>query len=169
MAVVRSFWLAAVALSAAIGVAPTTAPSAGAQRACQTSHVRYTPYTGPDATGLASIPWIQSADGTFVGHLFYYGSVPWAKERRLGARIYTTVRPHPFNPKVLWTWVPERRGYTRTLTIAGRRLDAPGSFTARYPGFRDYPSYVEVPHSGCWRVTVSTGGRSGRFVFSALD
>ena len=40
---------------------------------------------------------------------------------------------------------------------------------AAYNGFGDYPSYVEVPAPGCWRVTVSTGSVSGSVVFSATD
>jgi hypothetical protein len=53
--------------------------------------------------------------------------------------------------------------------MRGQRLDAPGSFTKKWNGFGDYPSYVEVPAPGCWRVTVSTGPVSGSVVFSATD
>jgi hypothetical protein len=116
------------------------------------------------------MPWIATAPrGTFVGHLFYYGSVPWGRQRLDGARIFTTVQSRPFNPKILWTWLPARKGYGRTLTIQGERLDAPGSFSAAYQGWRDYPSFVEVPEAGCWRITVRTGNLSGRVVFSATD
>jgi hypothetical protein len=51
----------------------------------------------------------------------------------------------------------------------GKRLDAPGSSAGTYRGFGDYPSYVEVPAPGCWRVAVTSGRVSGRVVFSAAD
>jgi hypothetical protein len=53
--------------------------------------------------------------------------------------------------------------------MLGRRLDAPGSFSGTYKGFGDYPSYVNVPAPGCWRVTVTTGPARGSVVFSATD
>ncbi len=71
------------------------------------------------------------------------------------------------NPKVLW--ITRVRGYRQTLTMRGQRLDAPGSFTDTYQGFGDYPSYVNVPAPGCWRVTVTTGHATGSVVFSATD
>ena len=133
------------------------------------SHVHYGPYPGVER-GLGRVPWISSApDGRFKAHLFFYDPTmfPWAKEHLVGARIFTTRRSRRINPKVLW--ITRAKGYTRTLTIQGERLDAPGSFNATYPGFGDYPSYVSVPAPGCWRVTVRTGRVTGRVVFSATD
>jgi hypothetical protein len=131
------------------------------------SHVHYGSYPGV-GQGLARVPWIASAPaGTFKAHLFFYGGVPWAKQRLLGARIFTVRKPRDINPKVLW--ITRSRGYSSTLKIEGKRLDAPGSFTRTEPGFGDYPSYVEVPQPGCWRVTVTSGRVSGRVVFSATD
>jgi hypothetical protein len=92
---------------------------------------------------------------------------PWAKEHLVGARIFTTRKSRPINPKVLW--ITRTKGYRQTLTIQGKRLDAPGSFRSTYRGFGDYPSYVSVPAPGCWRVTVTTGPVTGRVVFSATD
>jgi len=134
---------------------------------CPMSHVHYKPYAGVEQ-GLGPVPWISAAPtGSFKGHLFYYGGTPWAREKRLGARIFTTRRPRNVNPKVLW--ITRARGYGLKLFIRGERLDAPGSFSASYNGWGDYPSYVEVPRAGCWRVTVKSGKVSGRVVFSATD
>jgi hypothetical protein len=133
------------------------------------SHVHYAPYPGIEP-GLGRVPWISSAPGgKFRAHLFFYDPAmfAWAKEHRVGARIFTAREPRSINPKVLW--ITRAKGYGRTLTISGRRLDAPGSFSDTYPGFGDYPSYVNVPAPGCWRVTVTTGRVSGRVVFSASD
>lgn len=166
----RALALASAAILAMLCQIGAATPATIAQPACAASHVHYESYTGPDAAGLVHLPWIRSANGMFAGHLFYYASTSWARERRAGLTIFTTTaQQRATNPKVLWTWLPKQRGYGRMLTIHGTRLDAPGSFSGRYPGWRDYPSYVEVPQAGCWRVTVTTGGRVGQFVFSALD
>jgi hypothetical protein len=146
--------------------------ASGAERTiggCPMSHVHYSPYPGVEP-GLGAVPWISSApDGQFKAHLFFYDPTifRWAKEHRLGARIFTTRTPRKINPKVLW--ITRTKGYTRTLAIRGQRLDAPGSFSASYPGFGDYPSYTKVPAPGCWRVTVTSGRVTGAVVFSATD
>jgi hypothetical protein len=131
------------------------------------SHVRYGPYPGVEQ-GLEKVPWVSSAPGgSFKAHLFFYGGAPWAKQHLLGARIFTTRKTHNINPKVLW--ITRAHGYGPKLAIDGQRLDAAGSFSATYPGRGDYPSYIEVPTPGCWRVTATSGTISGRVVFSATD
>jgi len=133
------------------------------------SHVHYKPYPGVQR-GLGSVPWISAApDGRFKAHLFFYDPTmfSWARQQLLGARIFTIEKPRRINPKVLWTTTSN--GYTKTLTIRGQRLDAPGAFVETYPGYGDYPSYVKVPTAGCWRVTVTSGRIAGRVVFSATD
>jgi hypothetical protein len=137
------------------------------------SHVIYGPYAGIDRQGLEHLPWIKSVPGGhFTAHLFFYGTVsygivPWSKKHLLGARIFTTRRQRNLSPKVLW--ITRTHGYGGTLKMLGRRLDAPGSFSGTYKGFGDYPSYVNVPAPGCWRVTVTTGPARGSVVFSATD
>lgn len=133
------------------------------------SHVHYTSYPGVEQ-GLGAVPWVASApDARFKAHLFFYDphKVPWARDHLLGARIFTTQKTRQINPKVLW--ITRAKGYAQTLTMRGQRLDAPGSFSATYNGYGDYPSYVNVPTSGCWRVTVTTGRVTGRIVFSATN
>lgn len=160
-----------VALVITAGIALAVSASSGARSAgdvCPMSHVLYRPYTGVDAQGLRNMPWIASAPaGRFTAHLFFYGSVPWGRAHLLGARIFTTRKPRNVNPKVLW--ITRSGGYTRTLTVRGERLDAAGSFSDTYRGFGDYPSYVNVPAPGCWRVTVRSGRAIGSVVFSAAD
>jgi hypothetical protein len=119
---------------------------------------------------LGRVPWIASAPGgRFKAHLFFYDptKVPWAKKHLLGARIFTTRKTRSINPKVLW--ITRTKGYPQALTIHGQRLHAPGRFSGTYTGFGDYPSYVNVPTPGCWRVTITTGHVTGRVVFSATD
>jgi hypothetical protein len=136
---------------------------------CPVSHVHY----GPDLTavgGLRSIPWIATAPaGTFHAHLFYYGATPWPRQRLIGARIFTTVRPRKISPKVLW--VPRKPGAGQTLVVSGTRLDGAGRFSKRYPraSGNQFPSYVKVPAAGCWRITVRTGQLVGKGTFVAVD
>ncbi len=166
LAVLLGMLALATALMLIARPAPSEARPAG--NACPMSHVHYTPYPGIEQ-GLAEVPWVSSApSGVFKAHLFFYGaSLPWAREHLLGARIFTTRKPRAINPKVLW--ITRTKGYGKTLTIRGQRLDGPGSFSGTYNGFGDYPSYVNVPKPGCWRVTVTTGPVTGHVVFSATD
>lgn len=157
--------LAALLVGALLAVSASSG-SPTVVAACPMTHVHYKPYAGV-TNGLDNLPWITSANGAFKGHLFYYPGSSWSKKQLLGARIFTTQADREVSPKVLWS--TRVKGYALKLSVRGERLDAPGSFTASYNGWGDYPSYVEIPHAGCWRVTVSTGPVSGRFVFSALD
>jgi hypothetical protein len=160
--------LAGSAITLLLGL-PTASGAKRAISACPMSHVHYAPYTGVEP-GLGAVPWVLTApDGRFKAHLFFYDPTifSWAKEQRLGARIFTVRKARRINPKVLW--ITRTNGYGRTLKIKGQRLDAAGSFSGTYPGFGDYPSYVNVPTPGCWRVTVTAGRVTGRVVFSATD
>lgn len=136
---------------------------------CPVSHVHY----GLDMRaepGLRAVPWIATSNGAFAGHLFYWSVTSWGRRRMLGARIFTTQRPRKAgHPKVLW--LARHGAHYGSLDIRGRRLDAPGSFHTRFAnrGTYDFPSYVEIPTPGCWRVTVGAGGATGSVVFAALD
>jgi hypothetical protein len=166
MIAVRLSLILAVSVTVSLGLSASSGarPSGSA---CPMSHVSYGSYPGVEQ-GLAKVPWISSAPrGAFKAHLFFYGGVPWAKQHLLGARIFTTRKPHSINPKILW--ITRSPGYGSTLKIEGQRLDAPGSFASTENGFGDYPSYLDVPAPGCWRVTVTSGRVSGRVVFSAAD
>lgn len=165
MAKLAPVWLSALAV-----VALGSASASGAHRStsCPVTHVHYGTDTSTADKGLRGIPWVASApNGAIRGTLFFYGAMPWNNERLIGARIFTNASHLNVNPKVLWR--TRARGYSRAISIRGARLDAPGSFNASYPGWGDYPSYVQVPTAGCWRVIVKTGKVSGRFVFLAID
>jgi hypothetical protein len=142
--------------------------SAAVLSACPVSHVHYRPYPGVDQ-GLGVVPWIATSNGAFYGHLFYVGGTPWRLSKPVGAHIFTTVVPRNVNPKVLW--IARRHTPTARLVIKGRRLDADGSFVSHADnvGAYQFPSYVEIPAAGCWRVTVSVGNVSGSVVFAAVD
>jgi hypothetical protein len=151
------------------GVSPiVTLLGAVAVSPCASSPVHYRPYPGVGA-GLARVPWISTSNGAFYGHLFYVEGTPWRRSKPHRARIFTTLLRRNIAPKVLW--VSRRGARTGRLVIHGRRLDALGSFTWRqsYRSRGQFPSFVEIPAAGCWRVTVSSGGSSGSVVFEAVD
>jgi hypothetical protein len=156
--------LALVLLALLLAIA---VPAHGATHAsCPATRVQY----GKDTTvggGLRPIPWLVA--GPFHAHLFFYGATPWPRQRLAGAHIFTTVKKRNVNPKILWTL--GRPVGQPTLAIKGTRLDAPGHFTGtatRVSG-NQFPSYVEVPRAGCWRVDVTSGTQHGSVTFVAVD
>ncbi len=120
---------------------------------------------GPSRTPAApQVPWVQA--GRVQGYLFYYSS--FSKPQPGRALIYTGGRtPSGGATKILW-YVP-RGGLW--LTVRGLRLDGPGTFSDRFRivGNYFYPSVIDIPSVGCWRLTVASGGRRGRFAFVAID
>jgi hypothetical protein len=85
-----------------------------------------------------------------------------------GALLYTHGHGAGWNMKVLW-----RAGSGRgsSLTLAGTRLDADGSFTQEFPMVFDgvFPSTVDVPAAGCWLLRLRTGRLAGVLVVRAVD
>ncbi len=123
-------------------------------------------YGAPLDIGAPRIPWIHA--GSVSGYLFYYGaSGPWKTQPD---RVLITPRggiPGSYATKILW----HVRSASATVTLVGQRLDGIGRFRQRFPvtgGSGYFPSIVVVPSVGCWRITVSSGQRTGRFAFLAL-
>jgi hypothetical protein len=121
-------------------------------------------YAGWPDVGAPHIPWIQA--GPVTGYLFYYGAPgPWKTQRD---RVLITPGggvADSYNTKILW----HVRGGSSAVKLVGQRLDGIGRFSQRFPASGGYfPSIVNVPTEGCWRVTVTSGKRVGRFAFVAL-
>jgi hypothetical protein len=122
-------------------------------------------YAAPPDLGAPHIPWIHA--GPVVGYLFYYGAPgPWKTQTN---RVLVTPGggiTGQYATKILW----HVRGGSLRTTITGQRLDAVGHFKEAFPsvGGGYYPSIIDVPSQGCWRITVSSGRRLGRFAFVAL-
>jgi hypothetical protein len=66
--------------------------------------------------------------------------------------------------KILWRTFAHLR--TRWLIVSGRRLDGDGSFTQGFLGSGYFPSIINVPAAGCWRLDVHAG--SGRWTLTFL-
>ena len=129
-----------------------------------------------DALGLGGIPWIQGepADTRPIALLWYWPS-SWTRNRTRVARIFTGgVAPAGYNVKILWTFLAPgaREKGGRNLMIRGHQLDGSGSFQAGpfsaigYAGQRGAPAYastIDVPQSGCWRLSLRTRGLAAQF------
>jgi hypothetical protein len=69
-------------------------------------------------------------------------------------------------------WIP-RQAQTSLLTIIGDRLDGTGHFeqeqrVARAGARPVFPSIVDVPGTGCWRLTIRNGRQVVRFAVVAV-
>jgi hypothetical protein len=109
-------------------------------------------------------PWLESAGVT--ANLFYDSGVTLMDGRvnqSDGAVMYTGTAS-----KILWR--APMRGSGRSLQLTARRLDGPGSFVRRYrtSGGGDFPSLVDVPQAGCWRLRIRTGKVRASFVVKAV-
>jgi hypothetical protein len=155
-------WLAPLLASPGRAAASEPAIRASSLRRCDSTLVHYTRYEGA-AAGLAQLPWIAAspASAGLVGHLFYYDPLnSWKQKHLPGLRLYSGGEgPNGrISMKILWE---SRRGSARDLSVRGRRLDGSGSFSQQLPpassNQRQFPSIIDVPAPGCWRLTLTTG------------
>jgi hypothetical protein len=141
------------------------APTVG----CAAAIVHHNP--APALARLAGIPplipWVEGGGGHITGSLYYY--TPTLAQHSAAA-IGTRGRAQGGRSiKILW-WV--RGSGSPTLTIAGRRTDAEGSFhqtvTGPSPGNNTtFPSVVTIPTTGCWTLDIQSGSASGSITFRA--
>ena len=137
---------------------------------CPAAAVRTDAYAGEQGA-LHGVPWVAATNGAFAGHHFYWGGTRLSRDHPRTATIFTTRYRRRVNPKVLW--IARKRTASPSLSIVGGRLDGPGRFrtgATRADGpLAQFPSYVEIPAAGCWRVTVAAGRLRGSVVFAAYD
>jgi len=166
--------------------ASTALPASGSPvgvvgpEACRTMRIQYRPYPG-DIRGVGRIPWIRGEPaGTRPVALLWYWPTSWTRHHIRVARIFTGgIAPAGYNVKVLWTFLaPAARGRGgRDLIVRGHQIDGPGSFRAGpfsvigNAGQRGAPSYasiIDVPHPGCWRLSLRTGRLAAQFEVWAI-
>lgn len=152
-------------------------PAVLAPTRCGATRVHYKPYAGI-APGLTPYPWIAASPTSagIVGHLFYYTAVKeWMRARAPGLQIYPSGQtPNGrASMKVLWDF--PRVKTALLVALRGKRLDRAGSFVetlspaGRTPsGPTQYPSIIDVPAPGCWRLTLTTGTTVGRVTVLAV-
>ena len=135
--------------------------AAAALLGCPATTVHYT------ATSYGT-PWV--ATRAVAGHLFAYGGRTLMDARvnsSDGLVLYTHGRTPDGATKILW--IVRRPG--ASLQLIATRLDAPGSFSQRFVarGRGQFPSIIDVPAAGCWRLTLRSGRARAAFVAAAVD
>lgn len=156
--------------------APLAQTSGSATCGATRVHYERSREAGPGLTGL---PWIVGGRGSnrIVGYLFYYGSSVLGDSRfnssagvaiPVGGAIPAGETSPAASAKILWI---TQGNATRQLLILGRRLDGPGSFrhSERAASSGSFPSIVELPSAGCWRLTLKTGRVVATVVMQAVD
>jgi hypothetical protein len=111
---------------------------------------------------VAPIPWVQaepSAAG--IAGVLFYGNRPL----HTGGRF-----PDHTAAKILW--VVRHSGVGQQIEIAGQNLTGAGMVQQRAdgvapaaPGYREFPSIVELPTPGCWRLTLTSGAAMASVIF----
>lgn len=173
----------AVAVVLAAGAVVILAGQSGARRSaqppaapvpagsCPSAAVRRggVPVAAREAGIPSWAPWVADRRTAVTGTLFYYGQPALRRSRSAVIGVHGSAG-HGISAKILW-WV-DGSG-SRTLQIAGRRLDAPGSFHQSVQGpslgrNTTFPSIVDVPAAGCWSFDVRSGSTTGSITFRAV-
>ena len=128
--------------------------------ACPATPVQ-TPHSAAAPAPIAGLAWVQASRG-LAGVLFTWNGSPALELPAGGAWADGSTA------KVLW-W-PRRRGGRAALTIRGRSLDGGGTFVQKFSAASSgYPSIVDIPSAGCWRIDVTTGTLHGTVVARAVS
>jgi hypothetical protein len=138
---------------------------------CDATTVHYQFYEG-EGPGLAQLPWITASPPStgLVGYLFYYDSTnPWKRERLSTLRMYSGGESLDgrLSMKILWEL---RHGSAPPplLGVIARRIDGPGSSSQQLPSTSSnasqFPSIIDLPTPGCWRLTLRAGATTGHVV-----
>lgn len=167
------FASAALVLTAVVASGAASSPGTRAQRGdeCVSARVHYEP--GP-RRDLRSIPWVFAGrwGREITGYLFYYRVRNDDPRLRDNPRlvIYAGGRMPGGNASTKIYWSPRLR-HTSTLRITGQRLDGPGTFRQdeRVAGGGGFPSIIEVPEAGCWRLTLRNGPQVVRLAVLAIS
>lgn len=124
-------------------------------------------YTGVGSGGLANIPWVRLGP-TGHAYLFYYG--PALADGRVnqsaGVVVYTGGGTANVSTKILWA--PSRS--SANAILRGVQLDGNGQFTQRLKASgRAFPSIVDLPTPGCWKLALRVGASQMTIIASAVD
>ncbi len=135
------------------------------------SVVHYAPRAGTEPS-LRGLPWIAAtpASSQIVGHLFYYGvpGVAWAESHMQGLRIYPGgVVPGSGGAQTKILWIDYRGRSKGAMRVDGSRLDARGEFHQSFPSLG--PTIIDIPSTGCWRVTLHTTTTTGKVTVLATE
>jgi hypothetical protein len=138
---------------------------------CGATTVHYRLHEG-EGPGLAQLPWIAASPSSIglVGYLFYYDSKnPWKRRRLSTLRMYSGGESPDgrLSMKILWE-VREGSVPPPLLEVLATRIDGPGSSLQQLPSTSSdasqFPSIIDLPAPGCWRLTLRAGATTGHVV-----
>ncbi len=164
IAVAAALPLASCAALAHGALRPHSVSEASDTKACSASRVRYD--TG-GAGVLANIPWVKLGKAGNA-YLFFYRTelADGRVNRSSGVVMYTGGATASASIKVLWAPTHPKR----VALLKGTQLDGDGEFTERLSASGStFPSIINVPIAGCWKLTLRTGTRRATMVVHAVD
>jgi hypothetical protein len=169
--VVRRCSPPSVLACAALVCASAAAHPAKLGATCPASRVLYSGYKSA-ASSLPPMPWVRSSNrGAFTGHLFYYNAQnEWWRARDPHLQVQPAPNGIDEASKILW--VAERRVSSRVLHLDAREIHTGAVWSTQFPSAtaaRLFPSFIQLPTSGCWSVRLSSGKLHGTVVFEAID
>jgi hypothetical protein len=128
----------------------------------------------PKSGSLSQLKWVQAAPprAGIVGMLFAFDAQSSGMPPMFSLWAGGKAPPPGPNQKILWI---VRNTHARgSIVVRGREIGHPVSFqesfnqvfdasTAPAEG-REYASIIDVPHAGCWRLDVVSGGAKGSLI-----
>jgi hypothetical protein len=135
--------------------------------------VHYVPDGGGDAA-LSQLPWIMAPPHAgLLGHLFYYDSRNAWKMAGLTSLHMFSGGESPdgrVSMKILWEM---RHGTpSAVLKVQATKLNGPGSsfqeFESTSSDASQFPSIIDLPTPGCWRLNLKAGATMGHVVVDVV-
>jgi hypothetical protein len=158
--------VASTALLSALSLLVTSvATPATGTTTCDATPVHF---TAGGARGLSNVPWVR-VGSAFRAYLFFYAAelADGRVNQSPGTVIYTGGGTSAFSTKILW--VPQHPSPSAVVT--GQQLDGSGRFTQNLSraGGGEFPSIIQVPTAGCWKLSVRSGRSRASIVVQAID
>jgi hypothetical protein len=128
----------------------------------------------PKSGGLSQLKWVQATPhrAGIVGMLFAFDAQISGVPPMFSLWAGGKAPPPGPNQKILW--IVRNTHATGTLVVRGRNLATGETFRDSFNRVfdaspapaegREYASIVNVPHAGCWRLDVVSGGAKGSLI-----
>lgn len=115
------------------------------------------------------VPWIVAQPKSAHIIAFLWFSPPGARGQ--AALMHTNGNGPAAGSSDKILWYATQGKPTRILTVTGRNLSSSGTMRGRFTlagGGGGYPSILDMPTPGYWRVTVRSGNVKGHVTFEVL-
>jgi hypothetical protein len=132
----------------------------------------------PQSGALSQLKWVQATPhrAGIVGMLFAYDARIAGDPPHFALWAGGKAPPPGPNQKILW--IVRNTHASGMLAVRGRNLATGETFRDSFVQVYDaspapaqgheYASIVNVPHSGCWRLDVSSGGAKGSLIVQVV-